>query len=38
MNLDNSFDLLVGVSFALSNQLGGFGPKYKDLVIFFMLG
>ena len=38
MNIDNGFDLLVAVIFAMSTQLGGLGPKYQDLVISFCLG
>ena len=38
MNNDNGFDLLIVVVFAMSPQLGGLGPKSKDLVIYFHLG
>ena len=33
MNNDNGFDLIIAVVFAISTQLGGFGPKSQDLVI-----
>ena len=38
MNNDNIFDLLIDVVFAMSTQLGGIGPKYQDLVVYFCLG
>ena len=37
MNNDNSFYLIIYVVFAMSPQLGGLGPKYQDLVIYFSL-
>ena len=38
MNNDNGFDLIIVVVFAMIPQLGGLGPKSKDLVIYFHLG
>ena len=38
MNNDNLFDLIITVVFAMSTQLGGFGTKAQDFVIFFWLG
>ena len=38
MNNDDGFDLLIAVVFAMSTQLGGLGPKHKDIVIYFHLG
>ena len=37
MNIDNGFELLVTVVFTMSPQLGGLGPKFKDLVKLFRL-
>ena len=37
MNIDNGFELLVTVVFTMSPQLGGLGPKSKDLVKLFRL-
>ena len=38
MNNDDGFDLLIAVVFAMSTQLGGLGPKHKDIVIYFHIG
>ena len=38
MNIDNSFDIFIAVVFSMSHQLGGLGPKYQDLVIYFRPG
>ena len=37
MNIDNVFDLIIYVVFAIIPQLGGLVPKYQDLVIDFSL-
>ena len=38
MHIDNVFDLLIAVVFAMNTQLGGLGTKYQYLVIPFFLG
>ena len=38
MNNDNGFDLLIPAVFAMSTQLGVFGPKTQELLISFCLG
>ena len=38
MNNDNGSDLLIAVFLAMSNQLGGLGPRSQDLVVSFRLG
>ena len=38
MNYDNGCELIIVVVFAMSPQLGGLGPKSKDLVTTFCLG
>ena len=38
MNIDNRFDLLVDVVFAMSHQLGDIGTKEEDIVTSFRLG
>ena len=37
MNIDNFFDLLFSVVFAVSTQLGVLVPKSQDLMIYFLL-
>ena len=38
MHYDNGFELLIALIFNVISQLGGLGPKSKDLVIPFCLG
>ena len=38
INIDNGFDLLIAFVFAMGTQLGGLGPNYQDLVIYFHIG
>ena len=37
MNNDKGFDIIISFVFAMSNQLGGLGPKPQDLLISFSL-
>ena len=37
MNIKNTFELLVAVSFVMSPQLVGLGPKAQDFMMFFAL-
>ena len=37
MNIDNVFDLLFDILFAMIPQIGWLGPTYWDLVISFFL-